>query len=287
MATSAIGSRAVHFEAVGSGEPVVLLHSGGASSRQWTALMSLLSDRFHCLAPDLPGHGASPEWQETYPPTLASDAEIVDAVVGQVSEPLHLVGHSHGGAVAIAYAVRKPERIASLTLVEPTLMHLLRLTGDPDVWREAHDLGTRHIDAVAAGESARIADIFLPYWIGDAAWAGMPDSRRSTIVATMPAVALFWKAVFAETTAVERYREMEVPTLLIRGGETRATTRSIIDLLGSILPNSRTLVVSGAGHMVPLTHPDAVNGAIEDHLIAHREATTAAGSTASASLSGG
>ena len=52
----------VSYATVGKGEPVILLHGGGSSSRQWKALVSSLEDRFACYTPDLYGHGSSSHW---------------------------------------------------------------------------------------------------------------------------------------------------------------------------------------------------------------------------------
>jgi len=263
----------VSYAAVGTGEPVILLHGGGSSSRQWRSLASSLEDRFVCYTPDLYGHGSSSHWTGTSAPTLNDYADIVDAIADHPGRPFHLVGHSHGGAVAISYATRNLDALLSLTLIEPTLMHLLREAGEDEVWREAEELGTKHMKAVAAGKASEIADEFLPYWIGEAAWQSMPDERRAAIIETMPAVAQFWASEFAETTPAETYEQLAVPTLLIRGTRTRATAHAIIELLGGLMPNARTLEIEGAGHMAPLTHMAEVNAAVENHIMDYSRIT--------------
>ncbi len=259
---------AVSYVTMGAGEPVILLHSGGSDGRQWKVLASLIADGCVCYMPDFYGHGATPQWDGKDAPSLEDYAAIVEAVANMAGQSCHVVGHSHGGAVAITYAIRNSEAVSSLTLIEPTLMHLLRIAGSADVWREAKELGSKHIKAIKEGKAAEIADEFLPYWIGQDAWRAMPQDRRTAIIATMPSVAHFWASVLGETTPTELYAQLDVPTLLIRGTETRATARQIVELLHGLLPNSRVVEVEGAGHMAPLTHAAEVNGAIRDH-IAH------------------
>lgn len=266
----------ISYRTCGSGEPVMLLHGGGSNGRQWMALVSELGDHRLCLLPDFHGHGASPPWLGILDPSLGDYAAIVEALENIVGRPFHLVGHSHGGAVAITYAVQHPEALRSLTLIEPTLMHLLRAVGSSDAWREARDLGHKHIKAIAEGKSAEIADEFLPYWIGDAAWHAMSEERRAPIIATMPAVAQFWSSVLKASTATDHYASMRAPTLLIRGTETRLPAHEVVDLLHEILPNSRMREIEGAGHMAPLTHPVEVNAAIADHISAHSRAQASA-----------
>lgn len=262
-----VNGQRVAFAEAGGGEPVVMLHSGGSTARQWKPLASVLADRCLCLMPDFPGHGSSPPWQGSAGATLADHAAIVEAFADRIGRRFHLVGHSHGGAVALAYAAARADRLLSMTLLEPTLMHLLRLGGATQAWREAKALGQRHIAAVAEGRSAEIADEFMPYWIGADAWQAMPSDRRAGIVATMPAVATFWRAVFAEATPLETYAGIRVPTLLLRGSNTRPTTHAIVEILRDLMPHARLEVIEDAGHLAPLTHAAPVNRAVAAHIL--------------------
>lgn len=268
MPELSIRNQNVSYAVTGVGEPVLLLHGGGSSGRQWMALTTALEAQFQCYTPDLFGHGSSSAWTDKATPVLADYAAIVEAITALAGEPIHLVGHSHGGAVALAYATGNARTLSSLTLIEPTLMHLLRICDSP-AWPEAEDLGTKHIEAVSRGKSAQIADEFLPYWIGDKAWQTMLDERRAAIIDTMPAVAHFWASEFAEATPAEVYAQLDVPTLLIRGTSTRATAYEIVSLLHDLLPDSRLVEIEGSGHMAPLTHAADVNEAIAKHLAQH------------------
>ena len=143
-----IRSHNVSYATAGGGEPVILLHGGGSSGRQWNSLTATIETQSLCYAPDLFGHGASSAWTTKEGSLLADYAAIVEAIDALNGEPFHLVGHSHGGAVAIAYATGNPNTLSSLTLIAPTLMHLLRVSNSP-AWPEAEELGSKHIDAYA------------------------------------------------------------------------------------------------------------------------------------------
>ena len=252
----------------GAGPSVVLLHGGGSNRRQWTPLAALLSDRYRVLAPDIYGHGDSPPWPGAAEPGLADFGMIVGETTAAAAEPggesqaPHVVGHSGGGVFALTFAGLDPAAVRSLVLIEPTAVHLLQLAGRDAAWQEAHDLGRRHIDLIARGEAEACADMFLPYWIGQAAWDAMPPDRRAPIVAAMPAVAKFWAACFAETTGPAHYARITAPVLLMRGTRTTRACAEIVDLLADILPNATLVEIEDAGHMSPLTHPDQVNPAI-------------------------
>jgi pimeloyl-ACP methyl ester carboxylesterase len=104
---------------VGSGDglPVVLAHSFAGSSRQWAPQMSHLRRSRRVVALDLHGHG-----QSTATPDAAYDVDAFAGDIAAVVEALALVrfvlvGHSLGGAAAIAYAAAHPEHVAGLVLV--------------------------------------------------------------------------------------------------------------------------------------------------------------------------
>ena len=94
---------AVHVEHGGDGPPVVLLHGSGASGAVWRPVRERLGKHLRWLAPDLPGHGRS-DWGSDY--SLEGHADAVAEAVGGLLDggPVTVVGHSLGGAVALALA---------------------------------------------------------------------------------------------------------------------------------------------------------------------------------------
>ncbi len=97
---------------------IVFLHGTALAGSAWTAQIAALGDAFHCLAPDLPGHGTATD----VPFTI--DA-AVDRVIGLIEREAHggraiLVGLSLGGYVAMALAARSPERVVGLAIAGAT-----------------------------------------------------------------------------------------------------------------------------------------------------------------------
>ena len=96
----------------------IALRCSGSSGRQWSALRKSL--RLQVFIPDLMGCGAMPHLAGDRRFRLADEARPIVALIDELEAPVHLIGHSYGGAVALRIAVERPNRIASLTLYEPT-----------------------------------------------------------------------------------------------------------------------------------------------------------------------
>src|SRR5215831_4592391 len=133
------------YREAGAGEPIMFLHCSAGSSSAWVPVMNHLGRDYRALAPDLLGYGRSAAWPGNAP--LASDEElgVLEALLNVVGRSVHLVGHSYGGTVALNAARRFPQRIASLTLIEPVAFQLLRIADEPDGWREIAALAERHL----------------------------------------------------------------------------------------------------------------------------------------------
>jgi pimeloyl-ACP methyl ester carboxylesterase len=252
-------------------EPIVLLHCSGSSGAQWRTLAPLLGARYRVMTPDLIGYGAAAPWSGRGGFSLAQEAAAVRSLLGRLDEPAHLVGHSYGGAVALHIARTRPERVRSLTLVEPSAFHLLR-NGD------ATDLAAlREIMSVAADASAALAigdysggfGRFVDYWSGPGSWAEMAPEKRAAFAPQLAKVVLDFHALFSEPAGIEDVCDIALPTLLVQGGCTTLPSRCVCARLRMALPEATFRVVQGAGHMLPVTHRDQVNALIADHVQAN------------------
>lgn len=99
------------------GAPVMLVHGIGRSLEDWQAAQDRLAADFRVISMDLPGFGLTPKLRAK--PGLPTFARAVVGVLDALGErrPVHLMGNSLGGAVAMTVATTRPERVASLVLV--------------------------------------------------------------------------------------------------------------------------------------------------------------------------
>lgn len=137
----------------GQGEPVMLLHGSACSKGQWAGLTHLLEAQFQVAAVDLLGHGETPAWPGPAPLTLADEAMAIRTLVEHVRGPVHLVGHSFGGAVALHFAQAHPDQVRSLVLIEPVAFNLLGMAGPAS----AAPLGAGHMLPITHAEDVNQA----------------------------------------------------------------------------------------------------------------------------------
>jgi pimeloyl-ACP methyl ester carboxylesterase len=260
----------VAYAETGSGETVLLLHATASSGAQWQALSETLRSGYRILAPDLYGYGETDPWPGYGPFALAEEAALADAILPLGHGPIHLVGHSYGGAVALRFAMQQPERLRSVVLIEPVAFHLLR--------DDASDPANRHLfgevmavadlvsSAAASGDYRGAMARFVDYWNGDGAWMRTKPELQAALARRTPKVMLDFWATMTESTPRTAYRRIAVPTLVLRGARSPRPTRRLAELVAESLPESRLQTIEGAGHMLPLSHKEAVNAAVAAHL---------------------
>lgn len=246
---------------------VIAVHGSASTGGQWRQLVDKLSPTFDVHTPDLPGYGQQGNVVSSNP-TLAGDAGGIDRVVRDASAPVHIVAHSYGAAVAFRYAMDHPEAVASLSLIEPALFHLLRSGRALDMahYTEISRVGNDVRRADWIGAPARGMSRFVDYWNGAGTWAAMKSSLQEALAHQTSQVARNFAAALAETWTAKSCRKIQCPTLIITGQESRGPAKRVAQIIFDALPQARLRTISGVGHMVPVTHPHIINSLIAEAL---------------------
>lgn len=251
--------------------PVLALHSSASSGGQWKALAAALDGVAPVITPDLPGYGraAFRDGRRGETATLAADAAAVLRGLGDDAPAFHLVGHSYGGAVALRIALDHPERVLSLTLIEPVLFHLLALAGgaeDLRLYRGILGIRDRLRGAVAAGWPAHGMAAFVDFWNGAGSWDGIAVEQRQRLAGQARAVLDNFTAVLDESWPVSDVARLGCPLQTITGAQSQAVARQVTDRILDAVPVVTATRLFRAGHMSPLTHAATVNALIERHI---------------------
>ncbi len=255
-------------------EPALFVHGLGGASTNWTDLMGLLAGHLDCWAPDLPGFGRSD------PPADGSYAlsTHVTAVVRLIEEsgrgPVHLFGNSLGGAVSTRVAARRPDLVATLTLVSPALPSLAhRRGGDPRLpLLLLPGLSTLASRALARRTPEQRAQDVIELCYGDP--GSVPAERKREAVEevarrsglphadnafTASLRGLVW--TYLERGPRNLWLEAETvqaPTLLVWGTDDRLVDVALAPRTLAAFRNSRLMVLPGVGHVAQLEQPEAV-----------------------------
>jgi pimeloyl-ACP methyl ester carboxylesterase len=176
----------------GTGPGIVLVHSSASGLRQWQPIVEVLQSRYRLIAVNLFGYGKTSAWPGTRPLTAADQAELVAAAAELVSEPVALIGHSLGGAVAFEAAVKLTGRVRVLIAIEPTLFAYLQEHEPTSAHDEIASVGNRYNELVRAGHWDAAGEWFVDYWTAPGTWAAMPDARKRNMIAMLPAVVHEW-----------------------------------------------------------------------------------------------
>jgi pimeloyl-ACP methyl ester carboxylesterase len=250
-------------------EPVIALHCSGAGAVQWRSLGGALAAEYEIIAPEHYGCENVGPWTGEHVFTLADEAARTIAFIDSTDRKVHLVGHSYGGGVALHVAHERPERIASLTLYEPSAFYLLKHLGDQGAaaLAEIIAIADKTREAVVGSDNRAAAAAFVDYWSGQGAWEALRPDLRDALIRWAPKAPLDFAALIEEPMLASTYTRLRFPTLIIRGEHAPPPTRLIADSLPSLLPAARLTVVAGAGHMGPLTHSAEVNALIVRHVV--------------------
>jgi pimeloyl-ACP methyl ester carboxylesterase len=241
---------------------VLLIHSGGFTSRQWRKLADQLAPNYRVLAPDLLGYGSEP-WPVGKPFHFHDDVAHLDRLL---DEPAHLVGHSYGGLIAMQLALAAPDRVRSLALYEPVAFGVLDEPADQPARDAISQLGAYTPDAAGVDEGWLAA--FVDWWNGEGAWQKLGDDTKRAFRAVGWKLSQEVASLIADGTDSARYATITVPTLLLGGARSQPAERRVLDKLVATLPNAKLHVFAELGHMGPITHASLVNAAIVAHIAA-------------------
>ena len=248
--------------------PVIALHCSGAGASEWYSLADALSDDYQLLAPEHYGSATNGAWTGEHDFTLADDAARAIALMDASQRKVHLIGHSYGGGVALHVALARPSQMASISIYEPSAFHLLRQLGESGAkaFSEIAGVARRIADGVLTGDYRRAVAGFVDYWNGAGTWETMRPAAQRALMRWAPKGPLEFRALIENSTPARAYRILKCPVLIMRGGHALRPSRIIADRLAELLPDSRLLVIDGAGHMGPFTHASKVAALIARHI---------------------
>ncbi|MCB1338679.1 MAG: alpha/beta hydrolase [Maritimibacter sp.] len=256
--TERIAGFPTHVVRAGAGvRRVLFIHCTLGHSGSWARVQAALLGKLKMTAFDRPSHGASAMWNgdggaaglHTLTTTIA--AHLID---GRAD----IVGHSYGATVALRLALDLPHRVRSLTLIEPPMFRLAEGT----VAAAAHAAEmARFGQSFAAGDREAAAQIFHDAMTPNAPWSGLSERARARLAGEIDRIAEEREVSEGDVpglTAPGRLEALTLPVLLIEGSASPAVMNRVHDGLAARMPQAQRVVVMGAGHMSPMSHPENI-----------------------------
>jgi pimeloyl-ACP methyl ester carboxylesterase len=256
--TTPLGRR-VKIVEQGAGRPVVFLHSGVGSAGEWKQVFALWPEGHRLIAVDAYRDGTGPGVDG--PRSLDDYADQVYAAAEHAGAAVSLVGFSWGGATALRAAAAKPEVVDSLAVVEPEAYGLLR-GEDAAAYAEICGLRDRWRAHVRAGRWYEAFEAFVDFYNGAGSFAGWPADRREAFLAVQQTRGDLWDVLFDDLLGVGALAGLTVPVHVVEGARTSAVDHAICEVVRRHVPHARHTLIEGAGHMMPLTHPEPLTRAL-------------------------
>lgn len=250
-----IGKARIYYELAGAGQPFVMIHAGVADSRQWDNEFATFSNYFRVLRYDMRGYGRSEpvEGEFTHLQDLSALLDCLD-----IREPSIVMGCSIGGTLAMDFALAEPSRVKGLIMVssEPSGLELDVET--PAIFSEAEE-------AYKAGDLDLVAEIETQIWFDGIGRSPQQVNQRMRSLAyemnrkalSHYAMGLGKRQPDAETPAVERLTELEIPVLVVAGARDIPFTLAAADYMVGNIRDARKVLLDDAAHLCNLDHPEA------------------------------
>ncbi len=248
------GGETIHYLKAGRGARViVLVHGFGSDARSWTMNQPALAAAATVYALDLPGHGVSPVHDLGGLDRVT--AIVAEAIAVLSPEPVHLVGHSMGGAIALRLAELHPARLRALTLIAPAGVG------------ESHN--TAFIPALLAMEDAASAEVALRMLVVHPALLNRQIIEGVLAARNQPHVHAAWqkaRLVLSEVRARQAEARaalagLSMPVEIIWGEQD-----AVLPPVGpdEVPPGVRLHLIPNAGHVPQMEAMKAVNRLIAD-----------------------
>ena len=256
----------IDYQVCGSGPTVVLVPGSCSTGAAWRSLISAWDSRFRCVTTSLLGYGGTAERRSTHDPSISHEADALEWVIRRASGgSVHLVGHSFGGLVALAVALRNRVRLASLVIIEAPAVELLRERGEQQLYRAFRHMTEAYFAAYENGDAEAIAAM-IDFYGGAGTFASWPPRVRAYAVQMTAVNILDWASAYGFPLSAEALATIEIPTLVLRGGASHPAMQRANGLLFECMNRAALATIDCAAHFMIATHAGEVGRLIGEHV---------------------
>jgi pimeloyl-ACP methyl ester carboxylesterase len=254
----------IDYDEYGAGPTIVLVPGSCSTGAAWRPVIADLNGQFRCVTTSLLGYGGTDERRTASDPSICHEAEALESVIRRAAGPVHLVGHSFGGLVALVVALRRQVPLASLVIAEAPAMEILGADESQhySIFREMTeayftDFSNGNVGAIAA---------MIDFYGGVGTFASWPPRVRAYAEQTAPVNILDWASAYGFPLEAASLAAVRIPTLVLRGSASHPAMQRANALLSERVRGAALVTIEGAAHFMIATHASEVAGLIAQHV---------------------
>jgi pimeloyl-ACP methyl ester carboxylesterase len=243
----------LYYEEHGEGAPIACIHGGGSTALMWTDPVAELARLGRVIAYDRRACTRSERPQPYERTSVAEQADDAAALLDALAAaPAVVIARSYGGAVAIDLALRYPDRVRALALLEGDALGL-----SPAGLRWTRAIRDRLSEVAAEDGIDAVYEALIGEVMGEEAWDSFPDEVRRILTRNGPALLAELGYVDEPMPDAAAFATIEKPTLLLAASDSPPEQRAMSDAMAAVLPNARTALVAG-GHLIDPAAPEVL-----------------------------
>ena len=258
-----VNGASFHYEVMGEGEPLVLVHPGIADGRMWDGQFEAFAGRYRVIRYDMRGFGRT---VVTSGGTYSHHDDLRGLLDYLGIEQARFVGCSMGGKTVIDFALEFPGRTRALVLVGSAVGGFEPDVDPPKEWDEL-------VAADEAGDLERVSELEVRVWV-DGPYRGTDRVEPAVrdLVREMDLIDLKNEAAGSgdeqplQPPAANRLTEIQIPALVVVGDRDRPEIVATADLLEERLPNAQKVVMTGTAHLPNMERPEEFNRIVLEFL---------------------
>jgi pimeloyl-ACP methyl ester carboxylesterase len=275
-------SGCIDYDECGAGSAIVLVPGSCSTGAAWRPIISDLSSRFRCITTSLLGYGGTVERRTASDPSISREAEVLESVIRKAGGPVHLVGHSFGGLVALAVALRSQVRLSSLVILEAPTMELLRAQGEDRYYELFRNMTEAYFAAFASGNAGAIAAM-IDFYGGPGTFASWPPRVCAYAERTTSVNIVDWASAYGFPLSAASLAAIRMPVLVARGSASHPAMQRANAILSECIDQAALVTIDCAAHFMIATPAPEVAHLIAQHVLRAELCQTSSGSAVSAS----
>lgn len=255
----------IEYQEAGHGRTIVFVPGSCSTGAAWRPVIATWNGQFRCVTTSLLGYGGTTERRSPADTSISHEIAALESVIRTAAGRVHLVGHSFGGLVSLAVALRNQVALASLVIVEAPAAELLRDRKEHRHYSAFRRMTEAYFAAFDGGDREAIAAM-VDFYGGAGTFASWPPRVRAYAVETTSVNILDWASAYGFPLPAASLAAVEVPVLVVRGGASHPAVQRANALVSANLRNADLATVDGAAHFMIATHPAEVGRLIARHV---------------------